>query len=126
MPASVLTVAPWVTGPPVGVRWAIAQDGNGEPLARGGLRVVGRIRSTFALLFVVIVAVPFRRGQRWAWWAAWIVMIADLGYTFTFGIRDHVILARSRAVDVALAVLLLAHVPVFFARAGTAHRAGPG
>ena len=81
---------------------------------------------TFALLFVVIVAVPFRRGQRWAWWAAWIVMIADLGYTFTFGIRDHVILARSRAVDVALAVLLLAHVPVFFARAGTAHRAGPG
>jgi hypothetical protein len=50
------------------------------------------------------VAVPFRRGQRWAWWAAWIVMIADLGYTFTFGIRDHVILARSLAVDVALAV----------------------
>jgi len=31
-------------------------------------------------------------------------MIADLGYTFTFGIRDHVILARSLAVDVALAV----------------------
>jgi hypothetical protein len=54
------------------------------------------------------VAVPFRRGQRWAWWAAWIVMIADLGYTFTFGIRDHVILVRSLVVDVALAVLLLA------------------
>jgi hypothetical protein len=53
-------------------------------------------------------------------------MIADLGYTFTFGIRDHVILVRSLVVDVALAVLLLAHVPVFFARAGTAHRAGPG
>ncbi len=66
---------------------------------------------TFALLFVVIVAVPFRRGQRWAWWAAWIVMIADLGYTFTFGIHDHVILVRSLAVDVMLAVLLLAHVP---------------
>jgi len=71
---------------------------------------------TFALLFMVIVAVPFRRGQRWAWWAAWIVMIADLGYTFTFGAHDHVILARSLAVDAALAVLLLAHVPAFFGR----------
>ena len=54
-----------------------------SPVAGYGLSVM--IRSTFALLFVVIVAVPFRRGQRWAWWAAWIVMIADLGYTFTFG-----------------------------------------
>jgi len=43
-------------------------------------------------------------------------MIADLGYTFTFGAHDHVILARSLAVDAALAVLLLAHVPAFFGR----------
>jgi hypothetical protein len=80
---------------------------------------------TFALLFVVIVAVPFRRGQRWAWWAAWIVMIADLGYTFTFGIHDHVILVRSLAVDVMLTVLLLAHVPVFFGHGRTDQQAGP-
>jgi hypothetical protein len=71
---------------------------------------------TFALLFVVIVAVPFRRGQRWAWWAAWIVMIADLGYTLTFGIHDHAILVRSLAVDVMLALLLLAHIPAYFGR----------
>jgi hypothetical protein len=53
-------------------------------------------------------------------------MIADLGYTFTFGIHDHVILVRSLAVDVVLAVLLLAHVPVFFGRGRTAQQAGPG
>jgi hypothetical protein len=75
---------------------------------------------TFALLFVVIVALPFRRGQRWAWCAAWIVMIADLGYTFTFGAHDHAILVRSLAVDIALAVLLLVHVPAFFGRHRTA------
>ena len=75
---------------------------------------------TFALLFVVIVAVPFRRGQRWAWWAAWIVMIADLGYTFTFGIHDHAILVRSLAVDVMLALLLLAHIPAYFGRSPAA------
>lgn len=75
---------------------------------------------TFALLFVIIILVPFRRGQRWAWWAAWIVMIADLGYSFTFGAHDHAILARSLAVVTALAVLLLAHIPVFFGRSHAA------
>lgn len=36
---------------------------------------------TFGLFFVVIVAIPFRRGQRWAWWACWISLIASVGYT---------------------------------------------
>jgi hypothetical protein len=71
---------------------------------------------TFALLFIVLLAVPFRRRQRWAWWAAWIPMIANLGYTFTFGIHDHAILARSLIADIALPALLLAHIPVFFPR----------
>lgn len=71
---------------------------------------------TFALLFTMIVAVPFRRGQRWAWLAAWLVLIADLGYILTFGVHDHAILARSLAVAIAVPVLLLAHIPVFFGR----------
>jgi Isoprenylcysteine carboxyl methyltransferase (ICMT) family len=69
---------------------------------------------TFALLFIVIVAFPFRRRQRWAWWAAWLPVIANLGYTFTFGVHDHAILARSLLTDIALPVLLLAHIPAFF------------
>jgi len=35
---------------------------------------------TFALMFIVILVIPFRRRRRWAWWAAWILMIANLGY----------------------------------------------
>ncbi len=66
---------------------------------------------TFALLFLLILAIPFRRRQRWAWWAAWIPMIANLGYTFTFGIHDHAILTRSLIADIALPALLLAHIP---------------
>lgn len=69
---------------------------------------------TFALLFVAIIAVPFRRRQRWAWWAAWIPLIANLGYTFSFGVHDHSILVRSLIADIALPVLLLAHIPAFF------------
>lgn len=68
---------------------------------------------TFALLFLLIVAIPFRRRQPWAWWAAWIPMIANLGYTFSFGVHDHTILIRGRIVDIALPVLLLAHIPLF-------------
>lgn len=71
---------------------------------------------TFALLFIVLIAIPFRRRQRWAWWAAWLPMIANLGYTFTFGIHDHTILTRSLVADIALPVLLIAHIPAFTSR----------
>jgi hypothetical protein len=71
---------------------------------------------TFALLFIALIAIPFRHRQRWAWWAAWLPMIANLGYTFTFGVHDHTILARSLIADVALPVLLIAHIPAFFGR----------
>jgi len=36
---------------------------------------------TFAILFLIIVVIPPRAGQRWAWWACWAVLIAYLGYT---------------------------------------------
>jgi hypothetical protein len=69
---------------------------------------------TFALLFIVLIAFPFRHRQRWAWWAAWLPMIANLGYTLTFGAHDHTILARSLIADIALPVLLIAHIPAFY------------
>ena len=31
---------------------------------------------TFGLLFVVLVLIPFRRGEMWAWWAGWIPLMA--------------------------------------------------
>jgi hypothetical protein len=68
----------------------------------------------FGLLFLLIVAIPFRRGERWAWFACWIVLIADLGYTFTFGRNDSALLRNSLIVDIALPVLLLLQAPRFF------------
>lgn len=69
---------------------------------------------TFALLFIALIAIPFRRRQPWAWWAAWLPMIANLGYSFTFGVHDHTILTRSLIADIALPVLLIVHIPAFF------------
>ncbi len=68
----------------------------------------------FGILFLLIVAIPFRRRNRWAWWACWVVMLANLTYSLTFGRHDATILARSLIADIALPVLLLLHIPAFF------------
>lgn len=62
-------------------------------------------------MFPGIVAIPLRAGQRWAWWACWAVLIAYSGYTLTFGVHDHTILARSLTGVIALPILLLAQLP---------------
>ncbi len=53
--------------------------------------------------------------MRWAWWACWAVMLANLTYSLTFGRYDSTILARSLISDIGLPLLLLVHVPAFFA-----------
>lgn len=70
----------------------------------------------FAILFVLIVAIPFRRGTRWAWWACWVPMLANITYSLTFGRHDPTLLARSLVADIALPILLLASIPAVFAR----------
>ena len=64
----------------------------------------------FALLFLIIVAVPFRRRARWAWWACWVPMLANITYSLTFGRYDSTVLVYSLVADIALPVLLLIHV----------------
>lgn len=78
----------------------------------------------FGILFLVIVAIPFRHGARWAWWACWAVMLANITYSLTFGRHDSTILARSLVADIALPILLLIQAPAFFgARARARARA---
>jgi hypothetical protein len=70
----------------------------------------------FAILFLTIVTIPLRTGQRWAWWASWTVLIAYLGYTLTFGAHDSTILTRSLIAVIALPILLLAQMPALTRR----------
>jgi len=69
---------------------------------------------TFAILFLAILAIPFRARQRWAWWACWALLIAYLGYALTFGPHDSAILPRSLIGAIGLPVLLVVSVPAFF------------
>jgi hypothetical protein len=78
---------------------------------------------TFGLLFLAIVVFAFRRGQRWAWFACWAVMVASLGYTLTFGVHDSAIMGRSLIADLAVPVLLLISAPGLFRRQSSARDA---
>lgn len=71
---------------------------------------------TFAILFLIILAIPFRARQRWAWWACWALLIAYLGYALTFGGHDPAILPRSLIGAIGLPILLVATAPAFFRR----------
>ncbi len=68
----------------------------------------------FGLLFLLIVAIPFRRRARWAWWACWIPMLANLTYTFAIAHYSTTTLTYSLIADIALPLLLLLHVTAFF------------
>jgi hypothetical protein len=62
----------------------------------------------FGVLFLLIVAIPLRRGQWWAWAACWVVLLADLGYRSTFGSHDPTIAGRATIAAAGLPILLIA------------------
>ncbi|MDQ6897903.1 MAG: hypothetical protein M3072_00055 [Candidatus Dormibacteraeota bacterium] len=68
----------------------------------------------FGVLFLVIVAIPFRRGERWSWFTCWAVLIADLGYTLTLARHDPTLFRQSLIADLALPALLLLQIRRFF------------
>ena len=70
----------------------------------------------FGLLFLIMVAIPFRRRARWAWWTCWVPMLANLTYTFAIAHYSTTTLVYSLIADIALPVLLLLHVPAFFGK----------
>jgi hypothetical protein len=75
----------------------------------------------FGVLFLIIVAIPFRQRARWAWWACWVPVLANLTYTITIGHYGTTTLIYSLIAVVALPILLLLHIPAFF---GTSRRTG--
>ena len=105
-----------------GASWATVR--HGSPGVTGYITLLERGYAlhelVYALLFLTILAIPFRQRQRWAWSACWTPTIANLGYALTFGSHDSAIGYRSLITLVALPLLLLAHVPAFFTRHRTA------
>lgn len=101
-----------------GITWAAAQSSSpGATRYITLLEVAYAVHElVFALLFLILVLIPFRRRARWTWWACWVPMLANITYSLTFGLHDSTILVYSLIADIALPVLLLIHVPAFFGR----------
>lgn len=68
----------------------------------------------FGILFILILVFPFRKRARWAWWACWTPLLANIAYTLPFGTHDPTIFARSLIGLFALPVLLAVCFPAFF------------
>ncbi len=103
-----------------GTGWTAVQQ-TGRALPGRVAQYITRLEITyavhelvFALLFLIIVAIPFRQRARWAWWACWIPMLANLAYTFVLARYSTTTLTYSLIADIALPVLLLIHIPAFF------------
>jgi hypothetical protein len=99
-----------------GAAWQAAQQSSS-----GITQYITRLEVAYAvhelvygILFLLILAIPFRQGARWAWWACWVVLLANLTYTFTFGAHDSTILIESLALDILIPVLLLVQIPRYF------------
>ena len=58
-----------------GVPWGqvVAEDETAVTLLRGVSRVAGLAFLALGVLVMAVASIPFRRGQRWAWFALWVV-----------------------------------------------------
>jgi hypothetical protein len=49
-----------------------AEDPVGYRMFDFFARTQGLLLVAFGVLFTAVVAIPYRSGRRWAWWAAWV------------------------------------------------------
>lgn len=71
----------------------------------------------YALFVAAIAAVPFRRGERWAWFPCWGAVLAAGGYALLMGSHNPTTLVEAGAETIFLAACLLLAVPRFFVAA---------
>ena len=75
----------------------------------------GAYELLFGVLLLVIAVVPLRRGESWAWWCCWLLVLAFATFASLFGVRDagNLSAAVAAAVLVASALITLRiHAPI--------------
>ncbi len=73
----------------------------------------------------MLVLIPLRRRQMWAWWACWALMIATVGYSLTIARHDPTILARSLIAIAPVPLLLVLCAPAVLRNPASPPREGP-
>lgn len=102
-----------------GVPWdeVVAADELAVTLLRGVSRVAGLAFLALGVLVVTIASIPFRRGQRWGWFALWVVPAFMFGLLLHERNGDFVAMPAIFLV-ISLAALLLPSRAFFSAKAG--------
>jgi len=81
-----------------------------EAALRGVRGTSAAYAAAFATLYLFVVAVPYRRGERWAWWAILLALVALVGVTAVrvpaLGIRGGVAAPLLQGALVLVALLL--------------------
>lgn len=62
----------------------------------------------FGVLFLVVAAIPLRRGERWAWWCSWLLILAFAAFAALFGAHDPANLTTAAVAGVVVALALIA------------------
>lgn len=72
---------PDAVGSTTGFAWGeiVAEQATAMTLLRGVSRVAGLAFLGFGLLVTAMGAVPYRRGERWAWCVLWVVPASMVG-----------------------------------------------
>lgn len=62
----------------------------------------------FGVLFLVVAAIPLRRGERWAWWSSWSLILAFTAFAALFGSHDSANLTTAVFAGVVVSFALIA------------------
>jgi hypothetical protein len=65
----------------------------------------------FAVLILVIAAIPLRRGERWAWWCCWPLVLAFAAFAMLFGVHNSADLGAAIVAALLVASALIALLP---------------
>lgn len=68
----------------------------------------GAYELLFGVLLLVVAAIPLRRGERWAWWCCWLLVLAFATFASLFGAHDTTNLAAAIAAALLVASALIA------------------
>ncbi|HTJ69894.1 MAG TPA: hypothetical protein VL551_20320 [Actinospica sp.] len=72
------------------------------------------------MLFLLLVLIPFGRGERWAWFACWGVLIATIGWSLAIAAHEHTLLPCSLMADIGAPLILLISTRGFLSRVAAA------
>ena len=65
----------------------------------------------FGALLFVVAAIPLRRGERWAWWCCWVLVLAFAAFATLFGVHNTADMGAAIVAGLLVALALIALLP---------------